>query len=108
MGEYHKYYDLIHFGGLYRLITPDADKFRAAWMFVSPDKQAALVTCVVMRQHEESNWYMKLKGLDPGKYYVEDETGEVYSGALLMNAGIVLNRFGAHDGDSFKLYFRAL
>ena len=108
VNEYHKYYDVIHSGDLYRLITPDKDFFRAAWMFVSRNKEAALVTSVVMRKPEQNTFYLKLKGLDPEKYYVEDESGEVYSGALLMNAGLCLNRFPDNDGDSFKLYFRAL
>ncbi len=108
VNEYHKYYALIHEGELYRLITPDKNHFRAAWMFVSEDKNSALVTSVVMRKQEENNFYLKLKGLDPEKYYVEDESGEVYSGALLMNAGLCLNKYGRMDGDSFKLYFRTL
>lgn len=108
VGEYHKYYDIIHKGDLYRLISPHENHWRAAWMFVSPDKSEVLLTCVVMRKPEDRSFYLKLRGLDPEKYYVDDESGEVYSGALLMNAGLCLNRFGMEDGDSFKIYLRAL
>ena len=108
VGEYHKYYDIIHKGDLYRLISPHENHWRAAWMFVSPDKSEALLTCVVMRKPEDRRFYLKLRGIDSGKYYVDDESGEVYSGALLMNAGLCLNRFGMEDGDSFKIYLRAL
>ncbi len=108
VGEYHKYYDIIHSGDLYRLITPDQNDRRVAWMFVSQDKNEALLTSVVMRKSSENAFYLKLRGLDKDKYYVDDETGEVYSGALLMNAGLCLNRYKNSDGSSFKKYFRAL
>ena len=106
VAEYHKYYDLIHFGELYRLITPFENAFRAAWMFVSEDKSEALVTSVVMRQPYDDAFLLKLKGLDPEKYYRDEDTGEVYSGALLMNAGLCLTDTDNDDGDSFKKYFK--
>ncbi|MCQ2475130.1 MAG: alpha-galactosidase [Clostridia bacterium] len=106
--EYHKYYDVIHFGDLYRLISPFENHFRAAWMFVSEDKNEALVTSVVMRKPEDRPFFLRLKGLDPEKYYVDEETNEVYSGALLMNAGLCLNEFSLDDGTSFKKYFKSV
>lgn len=106
--EYHKYYDIIHKGDLYRLISPHENPWRVAWMFVSEDKNEALLTSVVMRQPEDRCFFLKLRGLDEDKYYVDDESGEVYSGALLMNAGLCLNKYGMDDGDSFKIYLRAL
>ena len=59
---------------------------------------------------------LRLKGLDEGKMYMDTETGEVYSGALLMNAGINLTpgAFGAADrqpnadGGSLIKYFKAV
>ncbi|MBR4726968.1 MAG: alpha-galactosidase [Clostridia bacterium] len=106
IAEYHKYYDVIHYGDLYRLIDPAQNAFRAAWMFVSEDKSEALVTSVVMRRPPEYALYLRLKGLDPDKLYREEASGEVYSGASLMYAG--LNLFGTDldDGTSFKLYFK--
>lgn len=103
--EFHKYYDVIHFGDLYRLISPTENPFRAAWMFVSEDKSEALVTCVVMRRPEGTGFYLRLRGLDPDAYYKEEKSGEVYSGALLMNAGLCLTGTPLTDGSSFKLYF---
>lgn len=105
VAEYHKYYDVIHFGDLYRLISPFENAFRAAWMFVSEDKSEALVTSVVMRESYDDAFCLKLKGLDPEKYYRDEETGEVYSGALLMNAGLCLTWTENRDGASFKKYF---
>ena len=77
-------------------------------MFVSEDKNEALVTSVVMREFEDRVYVLKLKGLDPDKYYVDEDTDEVYSGALLMNAGINLTFCDNRDGTSFKKYFRAV
>ena len=105
VAEYHKYYDIIHSGDLYRLISPFENAFRAAWMFVSEDKSEALVTSVVMRQCYDDAFCLKLKGLDPEKYYRDEETGEIYSGALLMNAGLCLTWTENRDGASFKKYF---
>ena len=75
-------------------------------MFVSEDKSEALVTSVVMRQPFDKAFYLKLKGLDPEKFYLDEETGEVYSGALLMNAGLCLTYTSDEDGKSFKKYFK--
>lgn len=107
VGEYHKYYDLIHFGDLYRLISPSENPFRAAWEFVSEDKTEALLTSVVMRKPEDRALFIKLKGLDPDKYYIDEDTHEVYSGALLMNAGLCIIA-STDDGTSFKKYFKAV
>ncbi|MBQ6543446.1 MAG: alpha-galactosidase [Clostridia bacterium] len=108
VSEYHKYYDLIRSGDLYRLISPWENERRVAWMFVSEDKEEALLTSVVMRKPYDDAFYLRLRGLDPEKYYVDDNSGEVYSGALLMNAGINLTNYGRNDGDSFKIYFHTL
>lgn len=107
VGEYHKYYDVIHFGDLYRLISPSENPFRAAWEFVSEDKTEALLTSVVMRKPEDRALFIKLKGLDPDKYYIDEDTDEVYSGALLMNAGLCIIA-STDDGTSFKKYFKAV
>ena len=59
---------------------------------------------------------IKLKGLDENTYYKDEETGEIYSGALLMHAGINLtpNLNGTlyidtnEDGASIMKYFTAV
>ncbi|NMP38486.1 MAG: alpha-galactosidase [Clostridiales bacterium] len=104
--DYHKYYSLIHEGELYRLVSPFENAYRCAWEFVSEDKTEALVTCVTMRRAEHPMFILRLKGLDPDKMYEEDESGEVYSGALLMNAGINLTQRSDRDGESLTRYFR--
>lgn len=104
--EYHKYYDIIHYGELYRLVAPDENSYYAIWEFVSSNKQEALVTKVTVKKDIISRRHIvKLRGLDPEKYYKCDLTGETYSGAALMNAGIVLSNLAQNDGESIKLFF---
>lgn len=105
--KYHKYYDVIHSGDLYRIISPFENHYRAVWQFVSKDKTKALLTSVVMRRPETQAFFVRLKGLDSEKYYTDEETGEVYSGALLMNAGLNLTSTDCSDGSSFVKYFTA-
>ncbi|MCR5151437.1 MAG: alpha-galactosidase [Clostridiales bacterium] len=106
--EYHKYYDLIHYGDLYRLIDPLESGYKAAWMFVDEEKTQALFTCVVIKLYEDLVFYLKLKGLDKDAYYRCSQNGEVYSGALLMNAGLNLSDYPNTDGESFKLFFEKI
>ena len=105
ISEYHKYYDLIHYGDLYRLIDPYFDNFRCAWGFVSSDKSEALFTAVIMRRIESGLFILKLAGLDKDKFYKNESDGEIYSGALLMNSGVNLTNIIRNDGDSVKLHF---
>ena len=104
---YHKYYDVIHYGDLYRLITPFEDEFKVAWEFVSEDKNEALVTVVEMKRFYNDFFMLRLQGLDPEKIYEIEETGEEYSGALLMNAGVNLSTRRSFDGNSFRLHLIA-
>ena len=106
VNEYHKYYNLIHYGDLYRLISPDENNYYAVWEFVSPDKEEALLTKVTVKTDTICRRLtVKLRGLDPEKSYKCDLTDEIYSGAALMNAGIVLSGVACNDGESIKIYF---
>lgn len=105
VAEYNKYYSLIHNGDLYRLTPPTDDNFRCAWEFVSENKSEALLTCVTMRRPESPLHVRRLKGLIPDAVYIDDDTDEEYSGALLMNAGINLTGYAEKDGESIKKYF---
>ena len=105
IADYHKYYDLIHYGDLYRIICPWEDPYRCAWQFVSEDRRQALLTVLIKFKKERRNFFVRLKGLDPEKSYRLAETGEVFSGALLMNAGLSLFRMPNEDGYSKTFYF---
>ncbi len=102
--EYHKYYDVIHYGDLYRLIAPMEDGHHCAWGYVAQDKSEALFTFVTILYKCNSTFFARLKGLDPEKYYRDSWTGEVHSGALLMNAGLSFKDAPRGDGTSFKIY----
>ena len=105
--EYHKYYDLIHSGDLYRLKSPYEDGYRCAWSFVAQDKSEALATVVTMRAPEIPFFILKFKGLDPDKHYLCDFDGRVYSGSNLMNAGLNLTRPTERTYSSLKIYLKA-
>ncbi len=107
VNEYHKYYDLIRKGDLYRLIDPYFDHFKCAWSFVASDKSEVLATAVIMRENLDHLFFLKLKGLDKNKMYRCQKTGEVYSGALLMNSGINLSSAIKYDGESIMMHFVA-
>ncbi len=101
IAEYHKYYDVIHFGDLYRVIPPNRDE--CAWCYVSQDKSEALLTFVCVRNRPRvRRRTVQFRGLDPQKLYV-DQNGTVRPGSVWMNAGI--NRAEVmKDYTTFKVY----
>ncbi len=104
---YHKYYDLTHYGDLYRLILPTEDEFKCAWSFVAKDKSEALLTVIIKNRAPHAFLNIKLKGLDENKLYQNEADGEIYSGALLMNAGINLtNEFVIPHGANYMVHFK--
>ncbi len=106
VAQYHAYYDVIQNGDLYRLISPFENENVCAWEYVSADKREALLTFVVRRCKVNFTSFVRMKGLDSHKRYRED-SGRVYSGDTLMNAGLNLTRHWK-DGDSLLLHFREI
>ncbi|MGN1267405.1 MAG: alpha-galactosidase, partial [Dorea sp.] len=109
VADYHRYYDLINRGDLYRLILPtDTVNGKcgkcAAWMYVSEDQSEAIVSFVVIRTSIHPVYFLKLRGLDPDAVYVEEATGKEYHGDTLMNAGLNLTST-YKDGDSVMIHF---
>lgn len=86
---YRKYARLILEGDYYRLTSPYENRYFTAWENVSADRKRALLSIVVTdREGNEAQRYVKLKGLDPERYYrIEGRKGR-FSGRLLMSAGI--------------------
>ena len=103
--NYHRYYNVIHFGDLYRIIAPTDDEFKCAWEYVAKDKSESLLTVVIKNRAPHDFLLIKMKGLDPEKMYRDETDGEIYSGALLMNAGINLTDGTLSAGRSFIRYF---
>ncbi len=109
--EYHKYYNLTHYGDLYRLVDPWDSEYYAAWELVSEDKSEALLTVVCKQYNHVRTRFIKLGGLDPaGMYRIEGggraaRVDEVYSGEFLMKAGLNLSPLPCGIGDSYKIHF---
>ena len=104
--EYHKYYDLTHHGDLYRLIKNADNCNKVAWMFVSSDKKEALFTYVVPLRGYSELCYIKLKGLDPDKYYYCEQLNKTYLGKFLMEFGLNLTFKWILTNQSIQLYFK--
>ncbi len=98
--EYHERYELMRRGDLYRLISPFENRYRAVWELVSPDKTRATVTLVTMSYEQHPYKWLRLRGLDPDKKYLNSVTGETYSGRYLMNVGILITAYARGTGDS--------
>lgn len=97
---YHKYNDLVRMGDYYRISNYIENHEHDSWQVVSKDKSETLVTFIqVLGRPNYHSRRIRLKGLCKDTYYKNEETGEVYSGAALMNAGInVLNIHGDFAG----------
>ena len=105
VAEYHKYYDVIHYGDLYRLLCPWDDHRFAVWQFVSQDKQEALVTKMTMDNVWDHFQIIRLRGLDPNRMYHCPQLNLTCSGALLMNAGVNLTEVAPWEYQSAVLHF---
>lgn len=102
---YHEYYDLTHYGDLYRLISPNTNHYQASWMFVSSDKKEALLTFVVSAISPNELTYIKLKGLDENKYYYCKQTNQTYYGKFLLEVGLTLTFEHIYCGDGRIYHF---
>lgn len=104
---YKKYEMLICTGDYYRLSNVFEDEF-AAWMFVSQDRKQVLLNVVRLDvQGNMATSYVKLKGLHKEAMYVESATGKIYSGAALMEIGLVLP-FPKGEYEAYQIELREL
>lgn len=86
--EYRKFAPLIQTGLYYRLSDPTREEY-AAWAFVSEDQKEVLLNVVLQEIHGNMTVnYVKLQGLKCSAIYRDTETGKIYNGAALMEAGI--------------------
>lgn len=96
---------LVQTGDYYRLSDPFKNQDYVLWEFVSKDKREAMVCGVQLRN--EANPHIHLiypEGLDEKRHYQDVETGEVYTGAALMKAGVALP-LGKGDYQPVKFHF---
>lgn len=95
IADFKKYNHLMRQGDQYRIGNMFDDNTWDAWMFVSKDKCEALFTYVqVMGRPCFLGRRVKLKGLDPSRRYLDEETGLILSGETLMRSGIVISMHG--------------
>lgn len=101
IAEYHKYYDVIHFGELFRIIPPNREE--CAWCYVSEDKREALLTFVCVRNRPRvRRRTVCFRGLDPDKIYADGE-GNAFPGSVWMNVGVNRPKI-MNDYESFKVH----
>ncbi|MNO19898.1 Alpha-galactosidase [compost metagenome] len=90
VANYKEIRSLVQQGNLYRLQSPFEGN-ETAWMFVSDDQREALVYYFrVMAVPYPPLRRLKLRGLDPDADYSVLDSGEVYGGDRLMQAGLAL------------------
>lgn len=88
--QFKAYGPLIHNGKYYRLTNPMTDA-EALWEFAAQDGSEVLVQGMLF--HAEANVLRRtvtLRGLDAQKRYCLEGTEQVYTGAALMNGGVLL------------------
>lgn len=103
--EYHKYNDLVREGDYYRIASYRENNMYDCWQVVSRDKAETLVTYVQVRfETRRKSRRLRLEGLEAKALYRLEETGEVYSGEMLMNAGF-LQKMIFGDYSSRLLHF---
>lgn len=86
---YHRFNDLIRQGDYYRIASYMDNHLYDCWAVVSKDQNEALITYIqVMHRPNHHSRRVRLKGLNPSYLYRDTETGDVFSGSLLMYGGI--------------------
>lgn len=88
--RFKKYAPLIHNGKYYRLSDPTAENI-AVWEYVSEDMSEALIHGMIFRTEPNMKRIaIKAAGLSPDCEYNIEGSAEYYTGAALMNGGVLL------------------
>ena len=84
----NQFAQLIHSGRFYRLSSP-FDGESAAWAFVSEDRNEALLNVVNLEIHgNRPVTYIRMRGLQSGAMYRDEESGKIYPADAVMEMGI--------------------
>jgi alpha-galactosidase len=107
--QYRQDEDLTLQGDLYRLISPETDKF-CAYMKVSKDKKKAQLTFLEINATGFVECMtLRLQGLNSEMAYKNEATGEILHGATLMNMGIRIgDLFAKKRSDGYMVTFTAV
>ncbi len=104
---FKRFNPLVREGDQYRIGNVFTDSTWDAWMFVAKNKSEAVFTFVqVINRPNYHSRRIKLRGLDPEKKYLSEKTGEIHTGAALMNCGINISLHG--DFASEVIYFKEI
>lgn len=88
---YHKYNALYREGDYYRIASYGENHLYDCYGVVSKDKREALVTYVqVLHRPNCHSRRIKVPGLDAGLRYRDEDTGRLYHGDTLMQAGMLV------------------
>ncbi|EET60732.1 alpha-galactosidase [Marvinbryantia formatexigens DSM 14469] len=88
---YHKYNELVREGDYDRIASFRENHLYDCWQVTAKDASEALVTYIqVLAEPNHRSRRVRLKNLQPDARYWLEDTGDTYSGALLMNAGILV------------------
>lgn len=81
---------LMHTGDFYRLLSPFEGN-NTAWQVVSEDREEVYVAWFqTLAKPNEPLRFLKLKGLDPLKYYQVPTYDQALSGSFLMEQGLII------------------
>lgn len=88
IAHHHRIEDMIDNGVFYRLLNPFEDDY-CAWQLVSQDQSRSFVM-VAQRaaQPNPRTRYLRLQGLESQRRYTLSATGQTFTGATLMHAGL--------------------
>ena len=102
--KYKEYQELIQSGDYYRLSNPFKDIF-TAWENISKDGTQVLLSIVINEIHGNMPvYYVKLKGLREYALYRDKESGALYQGRALMEAGLPVRcRLGEYNASQIVL-----
>jgi alpha-galactosidase len=104
---FRKYYPVIMKGDYYRLTNPFEVGNMTAWQHVSKDRKTSLLSVVVTNLTcNGPQEYIKAKGLQPDTFYRINGEERLYSGAVLMNVGLPIER-EVPEYTSFQFYMEA-
>lgn len=85
-----RFHHIITKGDYYVISSPYKTNF-ASWMCVTKDKKEALVFNFNFKREQTKGRFLKLKGLEPEKYYFNSLTNDCYTGDFYMKVGINLS-----------------
>lgn len=103
---YHKYNDLIREGDYYRITSYQENHENDSFIVVSKDKQEAVAVYIQVEARPKlRSIRIRLKGLKEDYQYTINDGEKIFSGAMLMNAGITMDElWGDYQGK--LLYFK--